>query len=295
MIGVERLQGNVRRVPRRLRRHTFWTIVWSLLMWSVVAVIVAPLAWAVLSSFKPDAETMAYPPTIWPKQLTISNYFGLFKLLPFGTFFLNSLWISLSTSAATLALAVSAAYATARLRVRAAEATSFVGLAAYMLPAVLMIVPVFSIAHAAHALDSIPALVVLYTSFFTPFALWQLRSYFAGIPMEMEEVAMVDGATRFEAFYMIVLPQAMPGIIATSIWTFGVSWNEYLFASLLLYTPSHQTLNAGLANVLIGEFNLYSWGILMAACTLMTLPVLVAFMFVQRHLVAGLGSGAIKG
>lgn len=299
MEGVGRLQPEVEvigpRKRRRWSRKTLGAISWSVVMWAVVAAVLAPLVWAVLSSFKPDTETMGFPPTIWPKHWTVSNYIGLFKVLPFSTFFLNSLWVSIATTVATLTLSVSAAYATARFRARAAEATSFIGLAAYMVPTVLVVVPIFTIAYALHALNNLAALVVLYTAFFTPFALWQLRSYFAGLPIELEEAAMVDGATRLEAFYMIAVPQALPGIIATCIWTFGISWNEYLFASLLLYSPQRQTLNAGLANALIGEYNLYSWGILMSGATLMTVPVLIGFMLVQRNLVAGLGGGAIKG
>jgi ABC-type glycerol-3-phosphate transport system permease component len=124
---------------------------------------------------------------------------------------------------------------------------------------------------------------------------WQLRSYFAGIPRDLEDAAVVDGATRFEAFYLVILPQALPGLLATLILAFTFVWNEYLFASLLLYTPQSQTLSAGMATTLIGKYDIYSWGVLMAGATLMTLPLAVAFMFIQRWLVAGFSSGAIKG
>ena len=106
---------------------------------------------------------------------------------------------------------------------------------------------------------------------------------------------MTDGATRFEAFYLVILPQALPGLIATGILCFAVVWNEYLFSSLLLVTPAKQTLSAGLSHVLIGKYDVYSWGALMAACVLMTLPLVLVFTVVQRQLVAGLSSGAVKG
>ncbi len=122
----------------------------------------------------------------------------------------------------------------ARFRTLGTEAAGFVGLAAYMLPGVLLIVPIFRIAHALGVLDSLAAIIGLYTAYFLPFGVWQLRSYFGGIPREIEDAAMVDGATRFEAFYLVVLPQALPGLIATGIFCFAVVWNEYLFASLLL-------------------------------------------------------------
>jgi multiple sugar transport system permease protein len=275
-----------------------WTlgkVLGSVALWLLVLIVVGPLAWAALSSFKPDVETSTFPPTILPHQVTLQNYQKLFTVLPFTTFFVNSLLVALATSVLTILLSASAAYSTARFRSPIAEATSAIGLVAYMLPGILIVVPVFAVAQAIHALDSLPALVVIYAAYFVPFGVWQLRSYFAGIPIELEDAAMVDGASRLEAFYMVVLPQALPGLIATGIWTFTVAWNEYLFASLLLYTQSHQTLSIGLSTVLVSDNNLYSWGVLMAACTLMTVPVMVIFMVIQRRLVAGLSSGAVKG
>jgi ABC-type glycerol-3-phosphate transport system permease component len=287
---------------RRLRRRTGlfagWTlgkVLGTIALWTLVVVVVGPLAWAVLSSFKPDVETSTYPPTILPHTVTLENYVKLFTVLPFMTFFINSLGVSVATSLLTILLAATAAYATARFRSPFAEATSAIGLVAYMLPAILIVVPVFAVAQSIKALDSLPALVVIYSAYFVPFGVWQLRSYFAGIPVELEDAAMVDGASRLEAFYMVILPQALPGLIATGIWTFTVAWNEYLFASLLLYTQKHQTLSIGLSTVLVSDNNLYSWGVLMAACTLMTVPVMVIFMVIQRSLVAGLSSGAVKG
>ncbi len=287
--------------PRPQRRAGFfdgWTlgkVLGTIALWILVAVVVGPLAWAALSSFKPDVETSTFPPTILPHTVTIENYVKLFTVLPFTTFFINSLGVAVATSLLTILLSASAAYATARFRSPFAEATSAVGLVAYMLPGILIVVPIFAVAQALKALDSLPALVLIYSAYFVPFGVWVLRSYFAGIPVELEDAAMVDGASRLEAFYMVVLPQALPGLIATGIWTFTVAWNEYLFASLLLYTQQHQTLSIGLSSVLVSDNNLYSWGVLMAACTLMTVPVMVIFMIIQRSLVTGLSSGAVKG
>jgi multiple sugar transport system permease protein len=264
-------------------------------MWAVVAVIVTPLVWALLTSLKPDSETHGYPPTILPHDWTIQNYADLFKVLPFANFYWNTVEVAAISSVLTIALASSAAYSMARFRSSSTEIAGFVGLAAYMLPGILIVVPVFRIAHALGALDSLTSIIGLYTAYFLPFAVWQLRSYFAGMPREIEDAATVDGATRFEAFYLVVLPQALPGLIATGIFCFAVVWNEYLFASLLLFTPTNQTLSAGLAHVLIGTFDLYSWGILMAGCTLMTLPLLLIFMVVQRQLISGVSSGSVKG
>ncbi|MFZ0215712.1 MAG: carbohydrate ABC transporter permease [Candidatus Dormiibacterota bacterium] len=267
----------------------------NIALWVLVVIFVGPLIWALLTSLKPDLETSSFPPTILPHHITLNNYARLFQVLPFATFFRNSTVVALGTSILTILLSSTAAYSTARFRSRVAEATSAVGLVAYMIPGILIVVPVFAVAQALHALDSLGSLVVIYTAYFVPFGVWQLRSYFAGIPVEIEDAAMVDGASRLEAFYMVVLPQAFPGLIATGIWTFTVAWNEYLFASLLLYTQQNDTLSIGLSTVLIGQSNMYSEGVLMAACVLMTLPVMVIFMFIQRALISGMGGGAVKG
>jgi multiple sugar transport system permease protein len=270
------------------------TLGWSAVMWLVVAIMIGPVAWAVLTSFKPDSETMAYPPTILPAHPTLSNYSELFKLMPFGNFFLNSLTVSAATAALTVIVATPAAYAMVRFPLFGSDALGFLGLIAYMIPAIVIVVPVFRVAYNLGALDSVPDLAILYTVLFLPFAVWQLRSYFVGLPEDLEGSAMLDGATRLEAFFLVVLPMATPGIIAGAIFIFSMSWSEYLFASLLLYSPTHQTLSPGLSVALIGSIQLYSWGVLMAGSTLMTAPLL-AVAFVQRQLVSGLAAGATQG
>lgn len=291
--AVTRIQP--RQGVRRRARIRVGNVAANIALWVLVVIFVGPLIWALLTSLKPDLETSSFPPTILPRHITLNNYARLFQVLPFATFFRNSTVVALGTSILTILLSSTAAYSTARFRSRVAEATSAVGLVAYMIPGILIVVPVFAVAQALHALDSLGSLVVIYTAYFVPFGVWQLRSYFAGIPVEIEDAAMVDGASRLEAFYMVVLPQAFPGLIATGIWTFTVAWNEYLFASLLLYTQQNDTLSIGLSTVLIGQSNMYSEGVLMAACVLMTLPVMVIFMFIQRALISGMGGGAVKG
>lgn len=293
--GLRRTDGAAALYLRAFRHPILVRFVLSVLMWSVVVIMVSPLIWALLTSFKSDAETLRYPPTLLPKVWSVNGYFELFKVLPFSTYYWNSVVAAGMTALLTIFISATAAYSITRFRSRAADLASFTGLAAYMLPGILIVLPVFTVFHRLHELDSLPALVFLYVAYFVPFGLWQLRSYFAGIPVDLEDAAMVDGATRFEAFYIIVLPQALPGIIATGIFTFSVAWNEYLFASLLLFSTQNQTLSAGLATVLVGTFDIYSWSILMAGAVLMTLPVLVIFMFVQSYLVSGLASGAVKG
>lgn len=292
------LAGPVRRsrrlTPARASRLG-WRALQYLLLLLVSCAMAGPLVWMILSAFKPDTETSGYPPTFFPLHPTLTNFSSLFKISPFGTFYVNSIIAAGTAAILTIVVSSLAAYSITRFRYRLFETLAGLGLIAYMLPSILVVVPVVEIAQTLHATDSIPALAVLYTAYFVPFGLWLLRSYFAGIPIELEEAAMVDGATRFMAFRRVVLPQALPGIIATGIFTFSVAWNEYLYASVLLYSPQHQTLSAGMAVFLIGQLDSYSWGVLMAGGTLMTVPVIIMFIFFQRQLVAGWGGGAVKG
>lgn len=292
------LAGHVRAArsgnwPRRVQGG--WRALQYVLLAVVAFVMAAPLLWMVITAFEPDSETSSYPPTLWPTHPTLANFGNLFKISPFADFYANSIIAAGTAAVLTIVVSSLAAYAITRFHYPIFEALAGLGLIAYMLPSILVVVPVVEIAQTLHATNSVPALAVLYTAYFTPFGLWLLRSYFAGIPIELEEAAMVDGATRFSAFRRVVLPQALPGIIATAIFTFSVAWNEYLYASVLLYSPQQQTLSAGMAVFLIGQLDSYSWGVLMAGAMLMTVPVIIMFIFLQRHLVAGWGGGAVKG
>lgn len=264
-------------------------------VWLVAAAVLLPLGLVALTSLKPDVEIRAFPPTIIPQTFTLENYFQLFQILPFAHQFGNSIGVSLGAGLLTTAVAAPAAYAMTRFKSLAVDALGLVGLFAFMLPGILIAVPVFRVIYYIHGLDSLPVLSGLYTVYFLPLAVWQLRSYFAGIPREIEDAALVDGATRFQSFYMVVLPQALTGLLGTGALTFCLAWNEYLFASLLLYTPGSQTLSVGMAHTLVGAYGIYSWGVLLAGATLMTLPVLLAFLFVQGRLVGGLSAGSLKG
>jgi len=259
-----------------------------------VALTALPLLWMVLSSLKPDRETAAYPPTLWPRTFTLANYQTLFRVSDFGSYLQNSAFLATATTALTLVLATLAAYALTRFAFGFLRALGELSLLAYMVPPILLLVPIARIVTGAHMANSLPALVIVYTANMLPFGLWILRSYFEGISIELEHAAMVDGCTRFGAFYRVILPQALPGIISTGIFTFNAAWSEYLFASTLLNGGDRMTLSPGLA-LLMDQTGVYSWGMLMAAACLVTVPVIVLFVIAQKQLVSGWGEGALKG
>lgn len=264
------------------------------LMITFVISMALPLFWMGVSSLKTEGENLSYPPTILPQEWTLEHYQTLFERTQFPLWFRNSVIVSLGTVFFALVVSAMGAYVFSRFRYRFFSIFSRFILFAYMVPTVLLLIPVFRIVHSLKLSNSLYGLLVVYNAFLIPFGLWTLRSYFSGIPHEIEEAALIDGCTRWQAFTRIVIPQALPGLISTGLFAFHVAWNEYLYASVLLWSSKSQTLSAGVAT-LMGELAPASWGLLMAASVMITLPVILLFALLQSYLTAGWGGGAVKG
>lgn len=260
----------------------------------VLAIADVPLLWIVLTAFKRDQEIVAFPPTIVPKEFTLENFENLFLISPFSSYLTNSLTVAVATTVLTVVLGTFAAYSFTRFRFRFLRGVGELSLFAYMVPPILVLVPIAQILTGLRLSNNLLALIILYTATLLPFALWVLRSYFHGITVELEQAAMVDGCTRFGAFIRVVVPQAVPGLISTAVFTFNAAWSEYLFASTLMTSPTSLTLSPGLA-LLLDQTGVYSWGVLMAGSVIVVAPVVVLFVIAQKQLVGGLGEGAVKG
>jgi len=272
--------------PLRLAQYT--------VLLGLLAASDLPLVWIVATAFKPDTEIVRYPPTFLPHAPTLANFANLFTISDFGAYLENSLIVSGVTTAATVVFGMLAAYSVSRFRFSFVRGIGEFALFAYLVPPILVVVPITQVVIRLHLADNLAALVVIYTAILLPFALWVLRSYFSGLSVEIEQAAMVDGCTRFGAFRRVVVPQAIPGLISTGIFTFNAAWSEYLFASVLLPSPDRRTLSPGLA-LLMNQTGVYSWGLLMAGAVIVVLPVLVLFVVAQRSLISGWGAGALAG
>lgn len=288
-----RLPSGATSLSPRIIKYLRRTILYILLILAVAWAIL-PLFWVFISSIKPDIETYAFEQTILPRHPTLQNYITLFRVTRFGLWMKNSAILSTATTLVVIGLSATAAYAMSRFRFRFFELFGRVTLLAYMVPPIILVVPMFFVLFKLKLINSHFGLLLVYTGIRLPVGLWMLRSYFQGIPIELEEAAMVDGATRFQAFRKVILPQALPGMISTGIFTFSVTWQEYLFASILLFSATKQTLSAGVATFLSEDW-IYSWGVLMAAGVMVSLPLVLFYIFLQRYLIAGWGGGAIKG
>ena len=264
-----------------------------LLVYGVALVILLPFLWVLLSAFKPEPELLRYPPTLLPETWTLVNFTQFFEATSFHVAMFNSGMIAAVTTVLAMTVAAPAAYALARFQNRLFESIARLFVYTYMIPTILLVLPVYKIFFNLGLGNNLWGLAPIYTALVLPLMLWTLRSFFAGIPVELEEAAMVDGAGRFEAFWRVVLPQAVPGMIATGIVAINIGWSEYLFAATLLTSPDTMTISPRLESFM-GR-GLYNWGWLMAGALAVTGPLIIVSGFMQRHLVAGWGAGALKG
>jgi len=266
----------------------------NIITWSIVFLVNFPLLWMFSTSIKPNPEIFIYPPTLITRNPTITNFIELFKVTNFARYFLNSTIVAVITVAITIIIATMAAYAFTRFRIRGAAFLSRTYILVYLIPRIALVIPIFLTIKYLNLVNTLTALVIVYLISTFPYSFLMLRSYIGGFGKEMEEAAMVDGCTRFGAFIRILLPVAMPGIVATSIFTAVICWNEYLFTLILIQDDAKRTLTVGVAN-LTDKSVVPSWGMLMAAAVIVVIPMLIFFVVIQRKLVVGLSAGAIKG
>lgn len=256
-------------------------------------VIVSPILWTLLSSLKPETEILKYPPKIFPREFVLTQYMNLIADTHFLSFFWNSLTVGLITTPLTLLIAAPGAYSLTRFKYRGRNVYSIFLLFSYMVPLLLIGIPMFIIMAYFGILNTKLSLVISYVAFCLPFSMWMLRSFFLSIPVSLEESAMVDGANRLQALILIVLPLAKPGLIACGIFTFVLVWNEYTLALLFISSENLKTLPVGVA-AFIGQVAA-QWGYILPAIILMVVPMLFFFAFVQKSLVRGFLTGATKG
>jgi ABC-type glycerol-3-phosphate transport system permease component len=259
----------------------------------LAAQAVLPLLWMLSTSLKPPREVLATPPVLIPASPTLENFARLVTETAFVTYFRNSVLVSGLTVLLTMAVGAAGAYSLTRFRFPGRDAVARLILCTYMFAPIMIVIPIYIVARRLGIVNTHTALVLSYTSFCLPFSLWLLRAFFQSIPVELEEAAQVDGAGRVRALVHVVAPLALPGLIATSIFTFTLAWNDYIFTRILVASDELKTLPVGVQDLFSAA--VVDWGLIMAAGTLITIPALAFFMAVQRHLVAGWGSGGLKG
>jgi multiple sugar transport system permease protein len=258
---------------------------------AIVAFALAPYAWMILTSLKTEHEIIRFPVTYWPQQFTTEHYRMLFSRTTFGGNLLNSLIIATGAMLTGIAVAVPAAYAFSRFRFFGRRFLMIQFLVINMFPIVLLIIPLFVLMRSLGLIDTYFGIIVGHSTFAIPFAIWMMTSYMNSVPAELDEAAIVDGASRLQTIWLVILPLTMPGIVTTGIYIFVTSWNEYLFA-MMLSGQNVRTVTVAL-QLFIGEFSI-QWGLLTAGGTIVAIPVTILFLLVQKRLVGGLTAGAVK-
>jgi multiple sugar transport system permease protein len=258
----------------------------------VIVVILFPIIWMIFASIRPVTETLALPPAWLPQQVTLQFYADLMKGSRYALFLRNGYIISSATTAICLVLGSLAAYGFSRFRLVGGSGILTGLIALRMLPAIVLIIPYFRLAQSLHIFNTYQAIILAHTSIALPFIIWVLKSYFDSIPRDLEEAAMVDGATRMGALVRVILPLVTPGLVATGVMAFLASWNELLLSVVLSSGPKVAPLTVGIASF-FGEFG-RDWGHVMALNTMGVLPLLLVFIFLQRYVVQGMTAGAVK-
>jgi ABC-type glycerol-3-phosphate transport system permease component len=263
-----------------------------LALFAIALFSLGPLLWALSSAFKPDNEIMTSL-SIIPKAPTLEHFRVVLQETQFGLWFRNSLLVSLGTTVLSVLVGSLAGYAMSRWRFRGRALYGNSLLVVQMFPAVMLAIPLYLLLTRYQLIDTLWALLVTYLTFALAFSVWMLKGYFDGIPREIEEAALLDGAGRLQALWYVIIPLAGPGVVTVAVFSFLLSWNEFFFAYVFLASNENFTLSLGMYGF-IQQFTT-QWGNIMAAGVLTTLPVLVFFFVLQRALTRGLVAGATKG
>jgi N,N'-diacetylchitobiose transport system permease protein len=278
---------------RRARGKRARRVVWNVVGLLVLAVLAFPVYWMVATALKPDDEINTLTPTWFPLHPTLDHFRAAIDRPYFWDGVKNSLIVVGVAVALSMVLAFLAAVALAKFRFTGRKLFIVLMIGIQMLPQAGLIIPLYVVLARYHQVNALTGVIVTYMTFVLPFSVWTLRGFLIGIPRELEEAAMVDGSSRLGAFVRILLPLVAPGLVATSIFAFITSWNEYIFARILLNDQAKQTATVWLS-YFYGTSRHTDWGGLMAGSTLVAIPVVIFFLIVQRKIAFGLTAGAVK-
>ncbi len=259
----------------------------------VLVIALTPILWILITSIKRTMDIFAYPPIIVPKQAAFDNYVKVFTLTEIGKNFLNSILVAILTTVSVILLSTLVAYGFSRFSFKRKALIMMLLLGTQMIPAVTNIIPLYITMLKLGLLDTIAALFLVYTAVNVPFSVWIIKSYIDSIPDSMDEAALMDGANRFYLIFKIIVPVALPGIAAASLFTFIACWNEFYIALVLTSTMKSKTIPLGLFNFQ-ASYDI-QWNLLCAASVVAILPIMIFFIVLQDKFISGLTSGAYKG
>jgi multiple sugar transport system permease protein len=251
-----------------------------------------PFFWMIISSFKSEMEVTLYPATLLPAEFTTDAYSKMWFQEGFPLYFKNSLIVSLSTAVLSSTVGVFAGYGFSRFRFRGRLPLMTAFLATQMVPGVLLVGPYFKLMTLTHLYDTLFGLILAQTSITLPFSVWMIKGYMDTVPIEIDQAAEVDGASRLQTMFQCIVPLVLPGLVATMIFAFLLSWGDLLWALCLINSPSKQTMTLGITG-LVGQFRVF-WSEIMAATVIATIIPATLYLFLQQYLVKGFTDAAVK-
>jgi multiple sugar transport system permease protein len=291
--GLRRLAGGSAAPVKRSEQERLHVVLRLLLLLPFMIFVLFPFYWVIVTSFKTTPQISERTSIFWPSPATTGQYVSLIQDTPFLLWFANSVFVAAVSTGISVVFACLAAYALSRLRFTGAGLLTSFLLITYLLPQTLIFIPLYQILTSLGLVNSYGALIATYPTFLLPFATWVMMGYFRSIPVELEEAAMIDGASRLYALWRITLPLAAPALLAVTLFAFTTAWNEFLFAFVFITSESYRTLPIGLLSMVVGD--ILPWGELMAASLLTAIPVALLYIYAQRFLVDGLTVGGVKG
>ena len=251
-------------------------------MLGIASLVIFPVLWMILSSLKSQEEAFTVPPTYLPAVPSFDAYWRVLTDTDFLLYLRNSAIVGTVATTLVVCLSTMAVFSLSRVRVPGAELIARSTLVFYAMPPILLVVPVVQVFLTIGLVDSLLSLIVAYTALYLPLGVWILRGYFNGLDPSPEEAAMLDGLSMFQAFVRVGLTRALPGLATVAFFTFNATWNEYLYASLLIQSDESLTMSAGLSTF-IGTISIYSWPMLMAAGILAILPIFIFYLLVEKQ------------
>ena len=285
---------------RRLQKSPYGRLLIRIPFWILIAAIfiyaLFPFYWALRSAFTPDPALFATPIQYIPHHPTLQHFRDVLSSDFFRRALLNSTIVAGSVTLISLTIGSVAAYALGRFRFRGKSSVLYLMLSMTIFPQIAILGALYTMISNFHLYDKLGALILTYLIFTLPFTVWVLTSFMRALPADLEEAAYVDGATPLQVFYKVLLPLIAPGLVTTGLLAFISAWNEYLFALSFIQTPSHYTVPVAITSFVgpSGAFQ-FPWGEVMAATVIVTLPLIIATLVLQRRILAGLTAGAVKG
>lgn len=277
----------------RLLRRGWFSATVSYTYLTILAIIaVFPLAWIIMSSLKGKGEIASNPTMFFPQEISFENYRIVFEEMGFGTNVLNSIMIAGGTTIIAITISCLGAYGIVRFMPRFGNVITRVLITTYMFPAILLAVPYSIIMGKLGMVNNRLGLIIVYMTFSVPYAVWLLVGFFKTVPLEIEEAARVDGASKMQTFTKVVMPIVAPGVVAVAIYTFINAWNEFLYSLILMNSSSKMTAAVALKS-LEGQ-EVLDWGVMMAASAVVVVPSVIFFMLIQKKIAGGLAQGSVK-